>query len=106
MQPISSTNNEFDEIITIIEQARQRAFRAVNRELIEMYWQIGQYISEKVKSNAWGKSVVLEFAKFVQSKYVGIGFFGAKHLAHETVLRDLRWERKTLNTVERIDLVQ
>ena len=80
MQPIPSTNNEFDEIVAIIEQARQKAFRAVNRELIEMYWQIGQYISEKVKSNAWGKSVVLEFAKFVQSKYVGIKGFSAQNI--------------------------
>ena len=38
MQPASKNNNTFDEIVTIIEQARQKAFRAVNRELIEMYW--------------------------------------------------------------------
>ena len=80
MHSISSTNNEFDEIVAIIEEARQRAFRAVNRELIEMYWQIGQYISEKVKSNAWGKSIVTEFASFVQSKYVGIKGFSAQNI--------------------------
>jgi hypothetical protein len=56
MNSVPSTNNEFDEIVAIIEQARQKAFRAVNRELIEMYWQIGQYISEKVKSNAWAEA--------------------------------------------------
>lgn len=80
MHSIPSTNNEFDEIVAIIEQARQKAFRAVNRELIEMYWQIGQYISEKVKSNAWGKSIVTEFASFVQSKYVGIKGFSAQNI--------------------------
>lgn len=80
MYSIPSINNEFDEIVAIIEQARQKAFRAVNRELIEMYWQIGQYISEKVKSNAWGKSIVTEFASFVQSKYVGIKGFSAQNI--------------------------
>ena len=80
MHSIPSINNEFDEIVAIIEQARQKAFRAVNRELIEMYWQIGQYISEKVKSNAWGKSIVTEFASFVQSKYVGIKGFSAQNI--------------------------
>lgn len=80
MHSTSSTYNEFDEIVAIIEQARQRAFRAVNRELIEMYWQIGQYISEKVKSNAWGKSIVQEFANYVQSKYVGIKGFSAQNI--------------------------
>lgn len=80
MYSIPSINNEFDEIVAIIEQARQKAFRAVNRELIDMYWQIGQYISEKVKSNAWGKSIVTEFASFVQSKYVGIKGFSAQNI--------------------------
>lgn len=80
MHPASSTNNEFDEIVSIIEQARQKAFRAVNRELIEMYWLVGKYISEKVKSNAWGKSIVQEFANFVQSKYAGIKGFSAQNI--------------------------
>lgn len=80
MQPALKNNNTFDEIVTIIEQARQKAFRAVNRELIEMYWQVGKYVSEKVKSNAWGKSIVQEFANFVQSKYVGIKGFSAQNI--------------------------
>jgi len=80
MQPASKNNNTFDEIVTIIEQARQKAFRAVNRELIEMYWQVGKYVSEKVKSNAWGKSIVQEFANYVQSKYVGIKGFSAQNI--------------------------
>lgn len=39
---------EYQEIISIIERARENAYRAVNREIISMYWDIGQYISEKV----------------------------------------------------------
>ena len=77
---IQNKNYEFDKIVAIIDQARQKAFRAVNRELIEMYWQIGKYISEKVKSNAWGKSIVQEFAAFVQSKYAGIKGFSAQNI--------------------------
>lgn len=79
-QSIQNKNYKFDEIVTIIEQARQRAFRAVNRELIEMYWQVGKYVSEKVKSNAWGKSIVQEFAAFVQTKYAGIKGFSAQNI--------------------------
>ena len=79
-KPIQNKNYDFEEIVEIIEQARQKAFRAVNRELIEMYWQVGKYISEKVKSNAWGKSIVQEFASFVQSKYVGIKGFSAQNI--------------------------
>ena len=36
---------EFSEIIAIIEQARENAFRAVNHELISMYWKVGECAS-------------------------------------------------------------
>lgn len=101
MHSIPSTNNEFDEIVAIIEQARQKAFRAVNRELIEMYWQIGQYISEKVKSNAWGKSIVTEFASFVQSKYVGIKGFSAQNIWRMKQFYETYAGNKKLSTLSR-----
>ena len=48
IQSIQNNNYEFDEIVTIIEQARQNAFRAVNRELIVLAdWQICQREGEK-----------------------------------------------------------
>ena len=101
MHSIPSTNNEFDEIVAIIEQARQKAFRAVNRELIEMYWQIGQYISEKVKSNAWGKSIVTEFASFVQSKYLGIKGFSAQNIWRMKQFYETYAGNKKLSTLSR-----
>lgn len=36
---------QFDEIISIIDSARTRALKAVNAELIQMYWNVGEYLS-------------------------------------------------------------
>ena len=71
---------EYGEIISIIERARENAFRAVNRELISMYWEIGAYVSGKVKSEGWGKSVVADFSKFIQSRYLGIRGFSPQNI--------------------------
>jgi len=49
---------DFNEVLQIIEKAKENAFVAVNHELIAMYWEIGKYVSNKVKINAWGKGVV------------------------------------------------
>jgi predicted nuclease of restriction endonuclease-like (RecB) superfamily len=70
----------FEEVIAIIERARENAFRAVNRELISMYWEIGRYISEKVKSSAWGKAIVADFADYVQSHFEGIKGFSPQNI--------------------------
>ena len=79
-EPIPSNKFSFEEIVNIIDRSRERAFRAVNRELIEMYWEIGRHISEKVKTDKWGKSVVKEFAGFVQSRYEGIKGFSPQNV--------------------------
>lgn len=71
---------EYGEIISIIERARENAFRAVNRELISMYWDIGAYVSGKVSDSGWGKSVVADFSKFIQSQFLGIQGFSPQNI--------------------------
>ena len=56
----------FDEVIHIIDNARSRAMKAVNAELIQMYWEIGSYVSGRVKDGGWGKAwlqISLSFCK-------------------------------------------
>jgi hypothetical protein len=60
----------FDDVISIIENARESAFRAVNRELINMYWDIGEYVSRRISDNGWGKSIIKDFSGFIQSRYI------------------------------------
>ena len=38
----------FVEIVDLIQQAKQRALQAVNTELIDLYWRVGEYISHKL----------------------------------------------------------
>ena len=71
---------DYNEIISIIERARENAFRAVNHELISMYWDIGCYISEKVKHSGWGNSVVADFARFIQTERPDIKGFSASNI--------------------------
>lgn len=40
-------NPHFSEVIHLIQKARYQALKAVNTELINLYWEIGKYISER-----------------------------------------------------------
>ena len=42
---LTQKTGQFDEIISIIDNARTRALKAVNAELIQMYWNVGEYLS-------------------------------------------------------------
>lgn len=54
---------DFAEVIQLIEAARKQAYQAVNTTLIELYWQVGEYISHKLKAAEWGDGVVDQLAQ-------------------------------------------
>lgn len=65
-------NKEFAAIIKIIEQARQNAYTAVNMELINCYWQVGEFISSRVSNANWGDKTVQQLADYIQNEYPGL----------------------------------
>jgi predicted nuclease of restriction endonuclease-like (RecB) superfamily len=95
----------FDEILSLIQAARQRAFQAVNVELIDLYWQVGQTISRKIEAAEWGDGVVDQLADFLARTQPGLKGFTRRNLfrmrqfydayrEHEIVsplLRQLPW---------------
>ncbi|MDP1727212.1 MAG: PDDEXK nuclease domain-containing protein [Bacteroidota bacterium] len=60
---------QFAEIIAIIKQARSNAYKAVNTELINHYWNIGSYIHIKLANAQWGEKTVEELASFIEKKH-------------------------------------
>lgn len=72
--------NKFSDIIQIIKKSRKNAIKAVNSELINLYWNIGEYISVQVEQSQWGKSVVKELANFIQSTEPDLKGFSDKNL--------------------------
>jgi predicted nuclease of restriction endonuclease-like (RecB) superfamily len=58
----------FAEVVEIIRKAKQAATKAVNTELVEMYWQIGAYISQKIAEAEWGDGVVVQLANHLKQE--------------------------------------
>lgn len=56
------------------------AFRAVNKELIDMYWDLGKMIVERQQQYAWGKSVVELLAKDLQKAFPRMEGISARNL--------------------------
>lgn len=64
----------------MIQAARGRALQAVNSELVELYWQVGRFISRKIESAAWGEGVVEELARFIARRHPDIQGFTRPNL--------------------------
>lgn len=81
--PIVTTQaerREFAEVLELIQTARQRAFAVVNTTLIDLYWQVGQYLSRKLETAEWGESVVKKLAEHIARQHQDIRGFTRPNL--------------------------
>ncbi|WP_324680800.1 PDDEXK nuclease domain-containing protein [Hymenobacter sp. GOD-10R] len=107
-----ATDNQpaFDELLYRIRQTRQAVFAQANTALMELYWSVGQVISQKVHREAWGKGVVAELARHIAQHAPEIKGFSDKNLwrmkqFYETyegdailspLVRELPWTHNTI----------
>ena len=75
-----TTQQDFSEVLLQIQQARQKVFAQVNTALIDLYWHIGKTISHKVQTQAWGKGVVSELARYIAQSDSSLKGFSDKNL--------------------------
>jgi predicted nuclease of restriction endonuclease-like (RecB) superfamily len=81
-QTLSGTvdDHRFAEVALLIKQARQRAVQAVNVELIDLYWQVGAYITAKLEASEWGDGVVDQLARYLSHTQPGLRGFTRANL--------------------------
>jgi predicted nuclease of restriction endonuclease-like (RecB) superfamily len=63
-----------------IRSAQYAALKAVNHELIALYWDIGRLIVYRQQTAGWGKSIVEQLAQDIQSEFPGISGFSVRNL--------------------------
>ena len=63
-----------------VRASQYEALKAVNKELITLYWDIGKRIVEKQEKLGWGKAVVENLAVDLQKEFPGIRGFSADNL--------------------------
>jgi len=80
------------EIKEKISQAQYQALKAINKELILLYWDIGKTIVDKQEELGWGKSVVENLSKDLQYEFPGIKGFSVQNLWY---MRQFYLEYKT-----------
>ena len=72
--------NDFNEILILIEQSRQNTYRKVNQELILLYYKIGQIVHQKVISGKWGNKTVEQLSEYILSKIPNLSGFSRRGL--------------------------
>ena len=64
----SQQERQFAEVVDIIAQHRSHASRVVNEDTLLTAWQVGAYVSGKLKSAEWGSKVVTKLSEYIRSQ--------------------------------------
>jgi predicted nuclease of restriction endonuclease-like (RecB) superfamily len=68
------------EIKARVRSAQKEAFKAVNKEIVGLYWDIGAMVVRRQKNEGWGKAVVERLADDLQQEFPGIKGFSVQNL--------------------------
>ena len=92
-----------------VRQSQYTALKSVNKELINLYWEIGKSLSEKQKKS-WGKSIIKTLSNELQNEFPEIRGFSVSNLWHmaqfyseynsheklETLSREISWSKNII----------
>lgn len=80
MKNKTNISHQFAEVHSLIRQAKAKVSRTINTDLIELYWQIGAYVYQKIKDSEWGKSVVQDLSNFINKNEPDLKGFSAQNI--------------------------
>ena len=59
---------EFETVYGIISAHKKRAMSAMHNESLNMLWEVGAYVSDRLKKAAWGDGVVRMLAEYIHTR--------------------------------------
>ena len=70
----------FAEIVSMIQQTKANVISIANTALIDLYWKVGKYISDKLIVSEWGDGVVKQLAEYIEKTSPDVKGFSDKNL--------------------------
>ena len=81
-------DQQFSEVVSIIQQHKSRASKAVNNELLLTAWHVGGYVSAKLKSEEWGSKVVTQLSEYIRSQHPEIKGYSRRSIYNMVMFYD------------------
>ena len=61
-------HDDFSQIFEIINYHRQRVSKTVDDESLRMIWEVGAYVSNKLKTSEWGANIVRQLSEYIRTQ--------------------------------------
>lgn len=71
---------DFEHILSLITEARNRVYSKANSELVLLYFNVGKVVSDRVNTGKWGDNIVQKLSDFILSKVPNLSGFNRRGL--------------------------
>ena len=110
MNILDNTNSpletHFEQVHAIIDLHRSRALRVVNNESLFICWNVGQYVSEKLKTSDWGNKVVTQLSEYLRTKDPSLKGYSRSSIYNMVSFFEVYSSPPFMQLVQNIELVQ
>ena len=65
----NSEELDFSDVIQIIQMHKNNAYRKINEELVTMYYEIGEHLSQKLKNERWGNKAIEKLLLVIKKEF-------------------------------------
>lgn len=79
-------HSDFEAVCHIIDLHRNRSMRKVHNESLQMIWEVGCYVSHRLKQQTWGSGVVRMLSEYIRTKNPT-----AKGWSYRTIYKMVQW---------------
>lgn len=71
---------DFQHIIQLIQNAKERVYVKANSELVALYFNVGNILSDKISKGVWGDKTMTALADFIHTKMPNLSGFNRRGL--------------------------
>ena len=97
-------SKEFQQVQDIIDLHRSRALQTVNNENLLTAWQIGAFVSTRLKNSAWGSKTVMQLSEYLRTQDPCLRGFSRRNIYNMVSLYDTYSSGEFVEYTERLKL--
>lgn len=79
---------QFQEVLSIINLHRNRTARVINDEAIQTFWHVGAYVSHQLRTQVWGSAVVTRLAEYLRVQDPSLKGYGRRNIYNMVAFYD------------------
>ncbi|MCL2027817.1 MAG: PDDEXK nuclease domain-containing protein [Bacteroidales bacterium] len=83
-----ATTSEFQHVQGIISLHRSRALQTVNNESLLTAWEVGAFVSARLKNSAWGSKTVMQLSEYLRAQDPTLRGYSRSNIYNMVLLYD------------------